>query len=95
MFVVLLKFAENKDQMSNHLEAHKAWLQQGFDEGVFCLAGSLEPGMGGGILTNPVDRDALLDRIQSDPFVEAGVVMAEVIEIAASKTDERLAFLQG
>lgn len=94
MFVVLLKFGEKKDQMPQYLEDHKSWLQQGFDDGVFCLAGSLEPGMGGGIVANSDNRDEIIKRVEEDPFVEAGVVMADIIEISVSKTDERLAFLK-
>ena len=41
MFMVLLKFSENKAQASQFMEAHNAWIKQGFDDGVFLLVGSL------------------------------------------------------
>ena len=50
MFIVLLKFSTNREQSGDYLDGHKAWLKQGFDDGVFLLAGSLQPGLGGGIL---------------------------------------------
>ncbi len=93
MFIVLLKFSTNKSQAQEFMEAHKAWLQAGFAAGTFVLAGSLPPNLGGGILAQGIGRDALEALVQADPFVAQGVVSAEIIEMAPSKADERLAFL--
>lgn len=93
MFIVLLKFAENKDKAADHMAGHKAWLQRGFDEGVFLLAGSLQPGLGGGILADGVSRPDLETRVKDDPFVAEKVVSAEVLELAPSKAEQRLSFL--
>lgn len=92
MFVVMLKFAENKAQAGLHMEGHKTWLQRGFDEGVFILSGSLDVG-GGAILAHNTSLEALRARIDGDPFVTHGVVSATVAGITASRADERLAFL--
>ncbi len=40
MFVVLLKFSENRNRVADFMEGHKAWLKNGFDDGVFLLAGT-------------------------------------------------------
>ena len=48
MFVVLLKFSDNKGQAGQFMEGHKEWLKRGFDDGVFLLAGSLQPNSGAG-----------------------------------------------
>lgn len=95
MFIVLLKFADNRDRAPQFLDAHKAWLGQGFDDGVFMLAGSLPPGLGGGILAHDTTAEALRARVDADPFVAEGVVTAEIVELTPSLTDERLAFLTG
>lgn len=95
MFVVLLKFFDNKEQSAQHLEAHKAWLQQGFDDGTFYLAGSLQPGLGGAIIAHNISREELEERVKQDPFVGENVVDHELFEIVASKADERLSFLLG
>jgi uncharacterized protein YciI len=92
MFVVLLKFAD-KSKAGAHMEGHKAWLQQGFDDGVFSLAGSLQPNLGGGIVAYNTTREALQARVNEDPFVVEGVVTAEILEITPARSDERLAFL--
>ena len=93
MFVVLLRFAANRAEAGQFMDAHKAWIKRGFDEGVFLLAGSLQPSSGGGILAHNASRSALEARVRDDPFVVHHVVSAEILEIAPSRADERLAFL--
>lgn len=93
MFVILLKFSDNKDKAAWYMVGHKAWLARGFDDGIFMLAGSLKPGQGGGIVAHNTTLAALQARVDEDPFVAENVVQAEILEITASRTDERLAFL--
>ena len=93
MFIVFLKFSGNKGQASQFMEDHKAWVKRGFDEGVFLLAGSLEPDLGGGILAHNTSLPALQNRVNDDPFVAKGVVQAEIFEIDPAKADARLQFL--
>ncbi|WP_250458797.1 YciI family protein [Microbulbifer litoralis] len=93
MFIVLLKFSGNRERMGEFMEAHKSWLKQGLDDGVFLLAGSLQPARGGGILAHNISREDLETFVDSDPFVTEHIVTAEILEISPSKTDERLAFL--
>jgi len=93
VFVVFLEFAENRDRAGELLEAHKAWLSNGFDDGVFILAGSLQPGRGGAILAHGTKLEALEARVAQDPFVAESVVTATISEIAASRFDDRLAFV--
>lgn len=93
MYIVFLRFAHNKAAAPQWMEGHNAWLQRGFGDGVFVLAGSLKPGLGGCVLAHHTTLPDLQTRIDSDPFVIEGVVSAEIIEMAASRADERLAFL--
>jgi uncharacterized protein YciI len=93
MFIVLLKFSDNKGQASQFMEGHKEWIKRGFDEGVFLLVGSLQPNLGGGIVAHNTSLSDLQSRLNDDPFVTEKVVSAEVLEITPSKADERLKFL--
>jgi len=95
MFIVLLKLSENKSEAGQFMEGHKEWIQRGFDDGVFVLAGSLQPNLGGGILAHNTSLSDLQSRVNADPFVAEKVVKAEILEIAASKADARLNFLLG
>lgn len=95
MFVVLLRFAGNRDKAGPFMAGHKAWLQRGFEDGVFLLVGGLQPNLGGGIVAHNTTLAALRERVEGDPFVAEGIVKAEVIEIAPARADERLSFLLG
>jgi uncharacterized protein YciI len=95
MFIVLLKFSDKREQVGEYVDGHMAWLKQGFDDGVFLLAGRLPPDMGGGILVNGTSRAELENRVNADPFVAENVVQAEIIEMAPSMADDRLNFLVG
>lgn len=93
MHIIFLKFSSNKSRAGQLMEGHKAWLQRGFEEGVFLLAGSLEPGLGGGILAHNTTSAALQARVEEDPFVAEDVVKAEIFEMDPGRADARLQFL--
>lgn len=92
MFVVTLKFAD-KSKAPSLMDGHNAWIARGFDEGVFLLAGGLQPSLGGAILAHGASRADIEARVAEDPFVREGVVTADVIEIAPGRADARLDFL--
>ena len=92
MFVVLLRFAD-KSKAGPVMEGHKAWIKRGFDDGVFLLAGGLQPNLGGGIVAHNTTFADLQSRVGNDPFVAEKVVAAEILEIAPSRADARLSFL--
>ncbi len=93
MFIVLLKFSDDKAKAGQYMEGHKEWIKRGFDDGVFLLVGSLQPNLGGGIVAHNTSLSDLQSRVNTDPFVAENVVKAEILEIAPSKADARLDFL--
>ena len=93
MFIVLLKFAKNRELSKSYMESHMKWLQQGFADGIFFLSGSIKPNLGGAIFANNTSLSELTDRVNSDPFVTEKIVTAEIVEIAPNKVDDRLNFL--
>lgn len=93
MFIVLLKFSDHKSRAGEFMEDHNKWIQQGFDDGVFLLVGSIEPGVGGTIIAHNTSMADIKSRVGDDPFVKQQIVYAEIMEISAKKVDDRLAFL--
>ncbi len=93
MYVILLKFSDNKAEAGAHMDGHNQWLKAGFDDGIFLIAGSLKPGLGGAILAHNATAEAIETRVSEDPFVAQNVVSAEILEIAPAKADARLEFL--
>jgi uncharacterized protein YciI len=95
MFIVLLKFSDNRAKAGQFMEGHKEWIKRGFDDGVFLLSGSLQPNLGGGVVAHNTSLSDLQGRVNADPFVAEKVVTAEILEIIPSKADARLNFLIG
>ncbi|WP_119301398.1 YciI family protein [Dongia deserti] len=93
MFIVLLSFSDNNSKAGQFMDGHKEWLKRGFDDGVFLLAGSLQPNRGGGIVAHNTSLPDLQSRVNDDPFVAENVVTAEILEITPSRADARLQFL--
>ena len=93
MFIVLLKFSDNKGQAGEYMEGHNAWIKQGFEDGVFLLIGSIEPGLGGSVVAHNTSLAELENRVNTDPFVTEDIVRSEIIEISPKKAEERLNFL--
>lgn len=79
-------------QASEHVDGHRAWLDEGFNDDVFLLSGSI-PERGGAVLTQHASAAEVAERVERDPFVENGVVTADVIEIAPSRFHPSLAHL--
>ncbi|WP_327304038.1 hypothetical protein OG730_10730 [Streptomyces sp. NBC_01298] len=93
MFVVLLRFSDNKAAAGQHMAGHQEWIQRGLEDGVFLLVGGIQPGLGGAVLAHNTSPEELSKRVDEDPFVAQDVVTAEIIEIAPGMADERLSFL--
>ncbi len=95
MFIILLKFSENKSKAGDYMEDHNNWVKRGFEDGVFLLAGSLQPSLGGSVFAHNTSMIELQERVNDDPFVAEDIVKAEILEIDPKKADERLSFLVG
>jgi len=95
MFIILLKFSNNKGAASDFMAAHNEWIAQGFADGVFQCIGSMLPAAGGAVLALNETREQLEARVNSDPFVQNDVAVAEITEIDVKKTVPALEFLKG
>ena len=93
MFIVLLTFADNRAQAGELMDGHNAWIARGFEDSVFLLVGSLDPGRGGAIVAANTSREALEQRLNDDPFVAENVVNAEILQISPARAESRLEFL--
>jgi uncharacterized protein YciI len=81
--VITLAYTASLDEVDRHMPAHVAWLEKGFDEGVFLLAGRQVPRVGGVILCRG-HRDEVEAVAATDPFVTEGVASVTVTEVATS-----------
>ena len=93
MFIILLRFSENRSKAGQFIEGHKQWIKRGLDDGVFLLVGSLQPNFGGAVLAHNTSLSDIRSRVAEDPFVAENVVNAEILEIAPAQAEKRLQFL--
>jgi uncharacterized protein YciI len=94
MFIVRLTYRVPVEQIDSQMEAHRAWVEQGFADGIFVASGPLIPRDGGVILAHGINRTALERLLASDPFALHGMATADVIEMHVRATDPRLDFLK-
>ncbi len=94
MYVVLLKFAENKSKAPEFMAEHKEWIKKGIDDNLIFLVGSLTPNLGGTVFFGNLPRENVDEYVSKDPFVQQNIVKTEIIEIAVNKTIKELEFLQ-
>lgn len=73
-------------------DQHLAWLQRGFAEGLFLIAGRQVPRTGGVIVCRG-ERAEVEALSASDPFVTGRVASVAVIEMAASFAQPEIAGL--
>lgn len=95
MHIIFLKFGPNRAQAGQWMAEHKRWMQQGIDDGSFLMTGSLDNAQGGAVLAVNMDREAVQRRVAQDPFVEHGVVTADIHTVTPSLVAQGLAPLLG
>ncbi|MFF9350610.1 YciI family protein [Streptomyces sp. NPDC014734] len=91
MFVLELTYTAPVERVDALLQAHVAWLDRQYTDGVFIASGRKNPRDGGVILAVGDDR-ARIERITAeDPFAVEGVCAYRITEFIATKTSEELA----
>jgi len=93
MHIIFLKFGPNRAQAGQWMADHKRWMQQGIDDGSFLMTGSLDNAQGGAVLAVNVDREAIQQRVDQDPFVIHQVVTAEIHTVVPSLLAQGMASL--
>ena len=93
MFIIFLRFSDNKSKAGELMASHNEWIKRGFSENVFLLVGSIETNLGGSVIAHNTSLEELQQRVNNDPFVAENVVKAEIVEISPKMADERLNFL--
>jgi len=89
MFIVILRFGDRKQDAPTHMNGHNQWISDGFESGTLKLVGSIVP-PGGGVLLATGTRGEVEARVARDPFVQHGIVTAEIIEVHVGRHAEGL-----
>ncbi|HTJ38543.1 MAG TPA: YciI family protein [Dactylosporangium sp.] len=95
MFVITLRYLAELDRIDEAMEAHKAWVDGQYDDGVFVASGVMVPRTGGVILAAGLERPELEARLALDPFLQKGLAEYDVVEFAPRRVAPGLERLQG
>ena len=90
MVIIELTYLKSLDEVNEHLEAHRAFLQQYYDAGVFLASGPKEP-RDGGVILALTDIESAKEITQEDPFYQQGIANYGFIQFNPNKFDDKLA----
>ena len=85
--IAIIRYRRPFDEVSNVLEAHRAYLRGLKDEGLLIASGPMDPRTGGVLLLSVPDDDVqeALDKIRDeDPYVTFGLAQYELIPWAVN-----------
>ena len=88
--LILIDYTRPLDEVDALMAEHVAWLELGFAQGVFLVAGRQNPRVGGVVLCRG-SADAVRAVAETDPFVTGGVAGISVIEFNTSFARPELA----
>jgi uncharacterized protein YciI len=81
--IAIIRYRKPFDEVSRHLEQHRAYLQELKQRGTLLVSGPFEPRNGGALLlrfADGVHLAAELDRVRdNDPYTQAGVAQYELL----------------
>lgn len=94
MFILSLNYKVPLDVVDQHLDAHVAWLKEGYASGMVLASGRKVPRSGGVIFVRG-ERAAVETYARQDPFAQNGVADYTLTEVNLSMTAEGLEGLKG
>jgi uncharacterized protein YciI len=92
MFFISSTYTAPPEKIEALLPAHRAWVDQHYQSGVFVLSGRLDPPTGGFMIARAIEKAALDALLACDPFRLEGClvhhVQALVLTRSAAETPE-------
>ena len=92
LYIAVLTYVRPVEEIDACLSDHIAWLEEGYQAGVFIASGRRVPRNGGVILVKGESLEDVKMRLSKDPFQIQGLAEVEVIPFEVSK---RVAALEG
>lgn len=85
MFIISLNYKKPFSEIETLLVAHRAFLDDYYQQGIFVMSGPKHPRTGGIIVANIKTREKLEKIIQEDPFYQHDIADYEVVEFTPTK----------
>lgn len=80
LFVVSLEYKVPLDKVNEHLDAHRRFLEECYQQQKFIVSGRKEPRTGGIIIASTKTKNELLSLLENDPFKKNNIAHYEIIE---------------
>ena len=90
MFIVILTYTKPLEEVNQHVEAHRSFLDRYYAEGVLLVSGRQVPPQGGLMVARAESKEKLQDILKQDPYQIAGVASYEIIEFSPIKWQPEL-----
>ncbi|WUR14998.1 YciI family protein [[Empedobacter] haloabium] len=91
MFVITLTYEKPTEEIDALLAAHRAFLREQYDNGVFLMSGRMVPRTGGIIIATADSRADIEAILELDPFQQAGAASYQITEFVPTMTADILA----
>ena len=88
MYLIILTYQKDLNEVEKHLEAHRAYLDKHYAWGYFVASGAQVPRTGGVILCKASNRGEVEEIISQDPFHEHRIAAYQIIEFTPTKFSE-------
>ncbi|MGH8780805.1 YciI family protein [Paraburkholderia sp.] len=85
MYVISITYTAPLERVDDALEAHRAFLTQHFETGVFIMAGPKVPRGGGVIIAMGIERDELDEILATDPFAQQQLARYDITDFKATR----------
>jgi uncharacterized protein YciI len=90
MFIVQLTYKAPIAEVDKYLQAHRAFLDDHYKQGLFLLSGPMKPRVGGILIALTKDREQLEAVLQNDPYQLADIADYQLIEFTPVKHRDEL-----
>lgn len=91
MFLIQLTYTQPLEVIDAHLAAHRAFLEEGYQQDYFVVSGPKQPRTGGVIISQLTDRAQLEQILARDPFHLNQVAQYDIIEFEPVKYHKNFA----
>jgi uncharacterized protein YciI len=90
VILIRLTYVKPIEEVDALRPTHLEFLNKGFAEGRYVLAGRQDPPVGGVVIARGDDLDAVAELADQDPYVTGGVATYELIRFKAGLTQDGL-----
>lgn len=85
MFAIILSYKKPSEEVEKVTPAHRAYLDEYYEKGIFVLSGRQASQRGGVVIAKAESRETLDKILALDPFYTEGIADYEIYEFKANK----------